>query len=45
MAAAIAREKRIKRWPRAWKYDLIHTQNRTWRDLAEDLGFPPMPLT
>lgn len=30
--------------PRAWKYDLIHEQNPTWRDLAEDFGFPPLPL-
>jgi putative endonuclease len=44
MEAAIIREKRIKRWPRAWKYDLIHTINPTWRDLAEDLGFSPLPL-
>jgi putative endonuclease len=36
MEAAIGREKRIKRWPRAWKYDLIHSINPTWRDLAED---------
>ena len=43
MESAI-REKRIKRWPRAWKYDLIHEQNPTWRDLAEDFGFPPLPL-
>ena len=44
MEQAIAREKRIKRWPRAWKYDLIHSINPTWRDLAEDLGIPPLPL-
>ena len=44
MEAAILREKRIKRWPRAWKYDLIHSINPTWRDLAEDFGFPPLPL-
>jgi putative endonuclease len=44
MESAILREKRIKRWPRAWKYDLIHGQNPTWRDLAEDLGFLPLPL-
>jgi predicted GIY-YIG superfamily endonuclease len=25
MERAIVREKRIKRWPRAWKYDLIHS--------------------
>ena len=44
MDAAILREKRIKRWLRAWKYDLIHEQNPTWRDLAEDFGFDPLPL-
>ena len=44
MEAAIVREKRIKRWPRAWKYDLIHERNPTWRDLAEDFGFDPLPL-
>ena len=44
MEQAIIREKRIKRWPRAWKYDLIHSINPTWRDLAEDFGFPPLPL-
>ena len=44
MEQAIVREKRIKRWPRAWKYDLIHSINPTWRDLAEDFGFPRLPL-
>ena len=44
MESAILREKRIKRWPRAWKYDLIHKDNPTWRDLAEDFGFGPLPL-
>jgi putative endonuclease len=44
MESAILREKRIKRWPRAWKYDLIHERNPTWRDLDEDFGFPPLPL-
>jgi len=44
MEQAILREKRIKRWPRAWKCVLIHEQNPTWRDLAEDFGFPPLPL-
>ena len=42
--SSILREKRIKRWPRAWKYDLIHKDNPTWRDLAEDFGFDPLPL-
>ena len=44
MESAILREKRIKRWSRAWKYDLIHKDNPTWRDLAEDFGFPSLPL-
>jgi putative endonuclease len=44
MEQAILREKRIKRWPREWKYDLIHAENPTWRDLAEDFGFDPMLL-
>ena len=34
---AIAREKRLKRWRRAWKEDLIATLNPEWRDLADDL--------
>ena len=45
MESAIRREKQIKRWPRQWKYDLINADNPTWRDLAEDLGFDPLPLT
>ena len=44
METAIRREKTIKRWPRQWKYDLIARDNPTWRDLAEDLGFEPLPL-
>ncbi|WP_369813545.1 GIY-YIG nuclease family protein [Citromicrobium sp. WPS32] len=37
--SAILREKRIKKWRRAWKLDLIETSNPTWRDLALDFGF------
>ncbi|WP_082639913.1 MULTISPECIES: GIY-YIG nuclease family protein [unclassified Sphingopyxis] len=44
MDSAILREKRIKRWLRSWKYELIIATNPTWRDLAEDLGFDPLPL-
>jgi putative endonuclease len=44
MESAILHEKRIKRWPRAWKYDLIHQGNPAWRDLAGVFGFPPLPL-
>ena len=33
--AAILREKRIKRWNRAWKIAMIEAGNSAWRDLAE----------
>jgi putative endonuclease len=42
MEAAIQREKRIKKWNRAWKLELIEASNPEWRDLAEDLGFDPL---
>jgi putative endonuclease len=42
MESAILREKRIKKWNRAWKLRLIEEQNPIWRDLAEDLGFDPL---
>jgi putative endonuclease len=32
--AAIRREKRIKKWPRVWKINLIRTENPDWNDLA-----------
>ena len=34
---AIAREKAIKEWKRAWKIELIQKMNPEWRDLYEDL--------
>jgi putative endonuclease len=37
MEAAIAREKAIKEWKRAWKIQLIENSNADWRDLYEDL--------
>ena len=40
MDSAIQREKRIKKWNRAWKLELIEKDNPDWRDLAEDFGFP-----
>ncbi len=43
MESAILREKRIKNWRREWKLVLIEKDNPTWRDLAEDLGFDPLP--
>ncbi|MBA2770797.1 MAG: GIY-YIG nuclease family protein [Sphingomonas sp.] len=44
MDSAIWCEKQIKRWRRQWKYDLIAKSNPTWRDLADDFGFEPLPL-
>ena len=32
---AIQREKRIKKWPRVWKINLIRTDNPDWKDLAD----------
>jgi putative endonuclease len=34
---AIAREKAIKKWRRAWKLKLIENANPEWRDLYGDL--------
>ena len=42
MEAAMVREKRIKKWNRAWKLELIEAGNPHWRDLAEDLGLAPL---
>ena len=30
---AILREKRIKKWRRSWKYELIEKMNPEWKDL------------
>ena len=45
MEHAIIREKRIKKWLRVWKIELIERDNLGWRDLAEDFGFPPLEPT
>jgi len=42
MEHAILREKRIKKWERPWKLELIEAGNPEWCDLAEDFGFPPL---
>jgi putative endonuclease len=42
MTAAIAFEKRIKKWPRDWKKNLIERENPTWEDLAIGFGFEPL---
>lgn len=38
VAEAILREKRIKRWRRAWKDALVAKDNPGWRDLAPQIG-------
>ncbi|MCB2073442.1 MAG: GIY-YIG nuclease family protein [Novosphingobium sp.] len=45
MESAILREKRIKKWNRAWKLELIEKDNPDWRDLAEDFGFAALAQT
>ena len=37
MYAAIAREKQIKSWQRAWKLELVEKTNTGWQDLYRDL--------
>ena len=36
MPDAIAREKRLKKWRRAWKLELIEKDNPSWRDLYDE---------
>lgn len=38
ITSAIAREKAIKAWKRAWKIRLIESMNPEWRDLWDDLN-------
>src|ERR1700689_4957427 len=44
---AIAREKRLKRWNRAWKIKLIEQNNSGWNDLHErlrgEIALPDIP--
>ena len=35
---AIAREKQLKRWRRAWKIALIEAENPDWRDLFDEIA-------
>ncbi len=37
MDSAIAREKAIKGWKRAWKIEMIEKGNSSWRDLYEEI--------
>ena len=41
MVAAIGHEKRLKRWHRAWKIELIEAGNPEWRDLYPALTDQP----
>ncbi|KQI73743.1 hypothetical protein AN191_02445 [Loktanella sp. 5RATIMAR09] len=36
---ALAREKKLKRWRRAWKDALINEQNPKWSDLMMEVSF------
>ena len=36
MDGALSREKRIKKWNRQWKIDMIEAFNPDWRDLFEN---------
>jgi putative endonuclease len=38
MRSAIAREKAIKEWKRAWKIQLVEEKNPEWHDLYEGLS-------
>lgn len=38
MTSAIAREKALKAWKRAWKLDLIESFNPQWRDLYAEIA-------
>jgi putative endonuclease len=35
---AITREKRMKKWERAWKVELIEKSNPNWEDLFDSLS-------
>ena len=35
---AIAREKALKKWNRAWKIELIEKANPDWRDLYDEIN-------
>jgi putative endonuclease len=37
MYDAIQREKRLKRWNRMWKIELIERRNPEWRDLWDEI--------
>jgi putative endonuclease len=40
IAEAILKEKRMKRWRREWKIELIERQNEDWHDLWPSIAQP-----
>ncbi|ANI76810.1 MULTISPECIES: GIY-YIG nuclease family protein [Sphingobium] len=38
IASCIEHEKRLKRWRRQWKFDLIERANPDWRDMFDTLA-------
>lgn len=38
MESAIAREKQLKKWKRAWKIELIEASNPYWNDLWDSIS-------
>jgi len=38
MLSAIKREKQLKKWNRAWKLELIESENSGWNDLSEGIA-------
>ncbi len=40
LAAAAQREKRLKKWKRSWKLNLIEKTNPDWQDLFNDIAQP-----
>jgi putative endonuclease len=36
-AAALTRERQIKKWNRVWKLAMIEKENSAWRDLWDDV--------
>jgi putative endonuclease len=40
IAEAILKEKRMKRWRREWKIQLIERQNEDWHDLWPSIAQP-----
>lgn len=39
LRAALLRERKLKRWRRAWKDNLVESVNPEWRDLTDGIPF------